>query len=189
MTKCAELCKGMRVMLQGLVASPELNGRHGRLLDLDTTISPPRWLVRLEGESSRGTKHRLLPEKLVPQKKDSRRGRGRGLGRGRGRGRARDRSEAAAKKVLKSGCHVVVQGLVKQVELNGRVGRLLKWDSDVDPPRWHVQLKGDKEVIHRLRPDCLIRRASGYGRAHGTCQAQEVVQIEDDTEGDMAVST
>ncbi|CAJ1446245.1 unnamed protein product [Effrenium voratum] len=59
-----ELRAGRRARLVGLAAA-EFNGRKGRLLRLDKTVDPPRWLLRLDGDGARVT-HRILPEKLQP---------------------------------------------------------------------------------------------------------------------------
>lgn len=52
---------GRRVKIRGLVQQAELNGQFGRLLQLDTSVDPPRWLLRMKGQE---VIYRLLPERL-----------------------------------------------------------------------------------------------------------------------------
>eukprot|EP00435_Cladocopium_sp_Y103_P022022 s1511_g5.t1 len=53
---------GRRVKIRGLVQQAELNGQFGRLLRLDSSVDPPRWLLRMKGHKE--VIYRLLPERL-----------------------------------------------------------------------------------------------------------------------------
>ncbi|CAJ1446242.1 unnamed protein product [Effrenium voratum] len=64
-------------------------------------------------------------------------------------------TRAREAEVLRAGRRVLIHGLARQAELNGRFGQLVRLDSSVDPPRWLVRMKGEKEVVYRLLPERL----------------------------------
>eukprot|EP00913_Durusdinium_trenchii_P012320 g11565.t1 len=78
-----------------------------------------------------------------------------------------NRSEA-----LRAGRRVKIRGLVQQAELNGQFGQLLRLDTSVEPHRWLVRMKGQKEVIYRLLPERL-RLAPLPKKRPAACEVSE----------------